>query len=398
MTEASPYSAAASALGFMYQPRLALLRILALPETTNLLIEKSDDLDFDDSSGSKSLLSLKHRALGTRLTDLDADFWKSVRVWLNHYENDGKAGSAAEFALFTTATISPDSYLKGFTDDELDGPGRSEAAMEALAASTGKVLGAIRASLETLTEAERGDFFRRIVIFDDAPRIEAIPQLVMDQHLRTVRRDARGAVFERLEGWWSGVMIALLTGARTQAVTGYEVSDRMMAIADEYRGDSLPITFGSQHPDGAIDAANDSRLFVVQLRDIDVSPTRLQKAIIDYYRAFEQRSAWAREDLLIAGEIEEYEARLVDEWERYREIVFESLGDGDSDDHFKKAGRALYNWAETETSHLRIRERVTEPYVVRGGFHILANVSPAPQIYWNPRFMTRLAALLEVAA
>jgi hypothetical protein len=45
---------------------------------------------------------------------------------------------------------------------------------------------------------------------------------------------------------------------------------------------------------------------------------------------------------------------------------------------------------------LRIRERVTEPYVVRGGFHILANSRP-PRVYWHPQFLRRIGALLEAA-
>lgn len=83
MTEARPtFSAAESGLGFIYQPRLALLKLLSLPESTSLLIEKSDDLEFDTTGGRKTLASLKHKADGDRLTDLDVDFWKSVRVWL----------------------------------------------------------------------------------------------------------------------------------------------------------------------------------------------------------------------------------------------------------------------------------------------------------------------------
>ena len=63
----SIFSAAESGLGFIYQPRLALLKILALPESASLLIEKSDDLEFDVSTGRKSLASLKHKAVGDRL-------------------------------------------------------------------------------------------------------------------------------------------------------------------------------------------------------------------------------------------------------------------------------------------------------------------------------------------
>jgi len=47
---------------------------------------------------------------------------------------------------------------------------------------------------------------------------------------------------------------------------------------------------------------------------------------------------------------------------------------------------------------IRIRERVSEPYVVRGAFHILANERPTPRVYWHPRFLARLGQLLGVAA
>ena len=54
--------------------------------------------------------------------------------------------------------------------------------------------------------------------------------------------------------------------------------------------------------------------------------------------------------------------------------------------------------AELETDRLRIRERVAEPYVVRGGFHILANARPIPRVYWHPQFLQRLEKLLEPTA
>ncbi|WP_407645645.1 ABC-three component system protein [Herbaspirillum camelliae] len=37
---------------------------------------------------------------------------------------------------------------------------------------------------------------------------------------------------------------------------------------------------------------------------------------------------------------------------------------------------------------------MTEPYVVRGGFHILANSRPLPRVYWHPRFLSRVGQLL----
>jgi hypothetical protein len=394
----SAFSAAESGLGFIYQPRLALLKLLSLPESTSLLIEKSDDLEFDAPGGRKSLASLKHKAAGNKLTDLDVDFWKSVRVWLTYYLGNGKISSNADFVLFTTATIASGSELAHFAEEGSAPAVRSKVAGTLLAGSTSATIAKTKIELAKLTEAELEDFYSRILILDGSPRVDAIPQIVLDQHLRTVRREVRGPLFERLEGWWMDLMIKVLAGERTGPVHGHEVSDKLSSIAEEYRSDSLPITFRGRLPDGQIDPANDTRLFVEQLRDLDISAARIQHAIIDYYRAFEQRSSWARENLLISGEMEEYEDRLIEEWSRYRDIVFETVHDTSEVEALKAAGRELYKWAEMETGELRIRERVTEPYVVRGAFQILANERPTPRVHWNPAFMKRLSSLLGVAA
>ncbi|HLF97390.1 MAG TPA: ABC-three component system protein [Methylococcaceae bacterium] len=219
--------------------------------------------------------------------------------------------------------------------------------------------------------------------------------------MRSVRREGREAIFERLEGWWNDVVVRLLAGERTEPIYGYEISDKLSAFAEEYKSDNLPITFRGKAPPNGIDAENDPRLFVVQLREIGIASNRICNAILDYYRAFEQRSAWARENLLVSGELEEYEDRLVDEWSRYRDVVFEYLDEESAETALLEAGKALYKWADLESSNistLRIRERVTEPYVLRGGFHILANARPLPRVYWHPRFLSRIGEMLGATA
>jgi len=224
-----------------------------------------------------------------------------------------------------------------------------------------------------------------------------VPELI-DKRLRTVRREYRQALFERLEGWWTDLVIKLLTGERNDPVKIQEVSDKLASLADEYRADSLPITFRDRVPGGGADALNDPRTFVEQLRALELPEQRIRYAILDYYRAFEQRSSWARENLLVSGEIEEYEDRLVEEWGRYREIICERITDESAEDSCREAGRELYRWAETSTGELRIRERVTERYVVRGTFQILANSNPEPRVHWHPRFLKRLRGILGAAA
>lgn len=398
------YSAGEQGLGYIYQPRLALLHLLQLPEDTAVFLEKDDDLDFIDGDNGRSLVSLKHKAVGDLLTDLSRDFWKSVNIWLARYKRDGRAASNLRFFLFTTGTVSTESFLTRFLPNHSVASGETatltELANAALAKSTSKVISPIATEFNELTDPEKQDFLERILIFDGSPRIGDIPATIKDKYMRSVRREHRAFVFERLEGWWNDAVIKQLIGARMEGIFGYEVSDKLSVFAEEYKADNLPITFRGKMLADEIDTETDPRLFVAQLREIGISSNRIRSAILDYYKAFEQRSAWARENLLVSGEVEEYEDRLADEWSRYKDVVFEGLNDDSAEDALRKAGATLYNWAEFETGKiesLRIRTRVTEPYVLRGSFHILADTTPEPRVYWHPRFLARLGKVLGVA-
>lgn len=399
------YSAGEQGLGYIYQARLALLHLLQLPEDTAVFLEKDDDLDFIDGDGGKSLASLKHKAFGDRLTDLSTDFWKSVNIWLARYKRDGRAAANLRFFLFTTGTVSTASFLTRFLPDQPVASGDAatvtDQANAALAESASKLIAPISTAFNELSEPEKQDFLERILILDGSPRIGDIPAIIRDKHMRSVRREHREFVFERLEGWWTDIVIKQLTGARTDGIFGYEVSDKLSDFAEEYKTDNLPISFRGKAPPDEIDTETDPRLFVAQLREIGISSSRIRSAILDYYRAFEQRSAWARENLLVSGEVEEYEDRLADEWNRYKDVAFEKLKDDSAEDALCEAGSTLYNWAEFETGKtesLRIRARVTEPYILRGSFHILADATPEPRVYWHPRFLDRLGKVLGVAS
>jgi hypothetical protein len=399
------FSAGEQGLGYIYQARLALLQLIQLPEDTAIFLEKDDDVDFIDGNGDKSLASLKHKASGDKLTDLSTDFWKSVNIWLVRYKRDGCVASNLRFFLFTTGKVSTNSFLARLlpnqSEDSCDKAMLVELADAALAKTESKLIALIATAFNELSEPEKQDFLGRIMILDGSPRIDNIPVLIKDQYMRCIRREHREFVFERLEGWWTDVVIRQLTGTRVGGIFGYEVSDRLSNFTEEYKADNLPINFRGKVPAGEIDTDTDPRLFVSQLREIGVSSDRIRSAILDYYRAFEQRSAWARENLLVLREIEEYEDRLTEEWSRYKDVAFEQLSDSSAEEALREAGATLYKWAEFETGKiesLRIRARVTEPYVLRGSFHILADAAPEPKVYWHPRFLDRLSELLEAAS
>ncbi|GJQ64795.1 MAG: hypothetical protein SCALA702_38480 [Melioribacteraceae bacterium] len=391
------YSAPQQALGYMYQPRYALHRILMLPEDTTCLLEADDDIDYNDPVEGKLLASLKHKAPGDKLTDLSPDFWKSVRIWATFAIANPNTISDTSFFLFTTGEIQIGSFLSNFLagNDERKPPDElTETAMDVISKSDAKLLKSIHAQLTSMGARLLEELFSKITIFDCQERIDDIPSKIMAL-MRAVRPQHRKPVFERLEGWWNDQCVNLMTGKRSDPLLGSEVSEMLAHISEQFRDDNLPLDFFDAEPEEGVDPERDNRIFVHQLREIGLRSDRIRRAILDYYRAYEQRSSWARENITITGEVERYDDRLVDEWQRLREVVCEELEDESPEEILCQAGRKIYTDLSSGLNpNLRIRPQVTESYVTVGSYHILAN-EPSPRVYWHPQFLNRIQNILE---
>ena len=389
------FSAAEQALGYFYQPRYALLQLLRMSEDTRCFIERDDDIDFTDAEEGRILASLKHKAPGDTLTDLSPDFWKSVRIWLTHYLRQDVSHASDSYFLFTTGAVTVGSFLEAFLPSTERDASIRQLAIDVLAQTGSKTIKKTKALLDTLPEGQWPDFFNRITIFDNLERIQDIPQLIINEKLRTVRPQFRRPVYERLEGWWFNQCIELLAGRRTEALKGSEVSEMLSFITEQFRDDNLPIDFEGAEPEGGVNPETDDRIFVKQLRAIGLKSDRLTRAILDYYRAFEQRGKWQRENVTLTGEIDKYDDRLVDEWARLREIVFEELKEDSPEEILQQTGRKLLNQLSTsDHGNLRIRAGVTATYVTMGSYHMLAN-EETPRVHWHPRFIERMIEILR---
>ncbi len=80
---------------------------------------------------------------------------------------------------------------------------------------------------------------------------------------------------------------------------------------------------------------------------------------MDYYEPL-SRGSWLRENVTLSGELELYDDRLVDEWARLREIIFEELNDSSPEELLQEMGRKLLTQlSTTDNPNLRIRTGVT---------------------------------------
>lgn len=393
----TPFSAADSALGYLYQVRVALLWSLRRGKTGGdfvVSLETLDDVTFESKGGTlEELLQTKHhRSREASLSNASGDLWKSLRVWFEGHANKQIPAGTALY-LLTTGAAPPDSAAWFLRSD-----GRNvEKALQILdtvtqTSESGANAPAYNAFL-AVSGAARREILDNVIVLDRAPGI-----LTIDDDLKAevhwTANPHHEAFLRRLEGWWLRRVIKQLSASpKFDGILSAELEAEMADLREGFREDSLPIDDDllSFTLDDATHSAHEGYQFVDQLRLIDAGKRRVAAAIRDFYRAYHQRSRWLREELLV-GDLSRYEGKLVEEWELVFEAAKDEIEATAAEAAKQKAARSVLAWAERAT--IAIRPGVTEPFVVRGSFHMLADEVP-PRIGWHPDFHDRLAKILN---
>ena len=392
---ANQFSAADSALGYLYQARLGLLWALKrLKDTSDFVVslETIDDVTFESNGRPDELLQTKHHLTrAANLTDASPDLWKTLRVWF-----EGATGKTippqTHLYLVTTSSAAVGSVAAKLRQNDRDLTA-ALAALEATAQTSGSQENApAYAAFLAASVPVRRAILERVVILDQKPTIGDLNDELKAEIFWATERRHQDAFLHYLEGWWLRRVITQLGRINVgDRILGAELESQMSDYRDQFKQDALPIADDLLNftPDDAALAAHENSLFVRQLELVKAGKRRVALAVQDYYRAFEQRSRWLRHDLLMVGDLATYEQRLVQEWAHVFEAMRDELGANAADHAKESAARAVLQWAERTC--IPIRPAVTEPFVSRGSLHILADEL---KVGWHAEFHDRLSHLL----
>ena len=389
----SAYSASSSVLGYLYQVRYALLEALhrlRKEQVFNVFIETLDDVIFEKEGEPPELLQTKHHLKkAANLTDSSPDIWKTIRIW-SEAVTRGTVPEGTLFFLVTTAQASKGSaahYLRS---------GASRNTENALQhfnstadSSSNRDNYSAYQAYRSLNLDQRRQLLESTFIIDNVPHIRNLDSEFKQVVFFAVELRHLESFLQRLEGWWYRRVIKHLIDDSDKPILSEELNAETASLREQFKQDNLPID--DDVLSASVDASGyQKRLFVQQLQLIEIGNRRIYHAIRNYYRAFEQRSRWVREDLLLVGDLERYEDRLVEEWDVHFQQMQDDLGADATEDAKKASARALYMWVETEL-HPQIRTGVTESFISRGSYQIL---SDAQRVGWHLEFKERLRHLL----
>ena len=294
--------------------------------------------------------------------------------------------------LITTERVSVNSAASRLSSSSFT-PRNTDEILELLLAvaqsSENKINKPAYAAFLRLSQDQQRMLLKNIRILDGSPDILAVQKEAVNYLRLSTREKFLQAVYERLEGWWFATAIKHLSSHTSTIIQYRDLHVMLNDIQEQFYEENLPLDYLEPLEAKEHEAEEDQRVFVEQLRLIDVRIKRIQKAIGDFYRSSSQRSRWVRDGVLFMNELEQYEARLCDEWERRYEIMQENFPHNPTEEDIQKCGKTLFN--EIEQASLHIRSRCTAEYIMRGSYHILADQL---HVGWHVNFRSRLRKML----
>lgn len=379
------FSAAQPALGYLYQCRLALsesLKRIPEGEIFTVSIETLDDVVFESDGNPLEILQAKHHTKFGDISDSSVDLWKTVRIWCDLIKTQ-LSGLNSYFYLVTTQKVKDNSILELLKEGNENNHQKIISGLDSIAnTSENKTNKKAYEAYLRLSNEEKNTLISSIKVIDQALSIIEIEGEIQRSLFYAAEEEFLEKLQWRLEGWWFQQVVLHLMGEKPQILSD-ELTSKISELREQFKQENLPV-------DDDILSAEinrsefEKRTFVQQLNLIEVSDKRIFYAIRNFYRAFEQRSRWIREDLLHIGELDRYEDKLVEDWEIKFEQSKDELGESASEIEKKKTARKIYEWIESGDLY-KVRPGIREDSISRGSYHML---SDELKVGWHVEFET----------
>ncbi len=382
-------NAAGSMTGYLFQARYALLLSLQEARRTpahSVSIEQFDDVAFVDSEGPFELIQTKHHSNPDKTSDNSVDVWKTISIWVNRVSENPSVAADTRFFFLTTSTAAAESALSKLrrTGDSRDVPGAVRLLVLAAKKSKNQTTEAARRRFLSLDPALRKLLIGNIWVFDKAPNIVDVRDEIVAELQYTAPVERVSVLVEHLEGWWFNRIVIALTDPDQSDIPLAAIRDKVIEIGNNFKVGNLPLDDNIDNMSPVTTLPRDDRKFVRQMNLIRVSKNEMLLSVLDYYRASAQRSRWAREKLLLDGEVDRYDRRLQEAWNRRFIADIADIEEDSGDDTKQRIGKEIYRWACQYERPLRNRE---ELWLSSGSFQIL---SDNVLVGWHPNYATLL--------
>lgn len=349
-----------------------------------LSFECLDDIALEDE-GKVELYQAKLHITPVQLSDRSTDFWKTIRVWSEGIADGTFNPSTTLFTLLTTASISEDSFLYLFFSEKEEDRKMILTKMETITSeTTNKANKAGYEAFAALTEEQKQALIDNIRITDSNVSIDDTMEQLKYRLELSAPSGALDALIDSVLGWWFRNSIEMLQSDTKQTISKVSVNNYIQASRDQIRAEALPDEFYEkvEIDDAALEESM-CKTFVKQLTLVDATKREKKAAIIDYKRAYGQRSKWLRDGRVAQSEYDTFDANLQEEWRSRFDMMLDDT-EGQEDEERRKAGHTFYrdNYVAPQYQLPLFRNNASS-YITKGSFQMLSNEKT---IGWHPDY------------
>lgn len=376
-----------SFLGYLHQVRFALLGGLKLRDPTeSVAIELLDDVSFESRTGPQdSLHQLKHSLVKrASLGAKSVDVWKTLGNWASKITNGKVRLDDLNLYLHTTGRVSSQSPLSNV---KFRNRNEKKALIDLSKAAWSTDSAVIKKHAEkflALSSKQQLALLECMTIVDESANIEEAAAEIEQLLAISSRPEALATHRKYLEGWFFDRVIHGMVGESDKKITAQEIRNQSTVIRDLLVQSHLPDLDEVDVPETEL-ADDDSRCFVRQLKLINAIPVKIRRAQTEHFQALTQRSRWSREGLLAVAELPKFDRKLIEEWGIRHELACQNSSNASESCELEEAMK-VFRWVEENAPsapQLFIRQSFTEPYLIRGSFHML---SDRQLVGWHPRY------------
>lgn len=237
---------------------------------------------------------------------------------------------------------------------------------------------------EFLKLKEKDIFLKKIYILDRNITIDNISEAIEERLSKTVTKINRGKMAKEIEKWWSVRVVKALKEKKEiskQELT-FQVEDFIRRISENKFIVSLDAR--NKIPSEELEKnKREGSIMLEQINLIDKKSFRKKKALNEFWSARIQRNSWIEEDLSVINELEDYDFKLVEEWE----YKFETKVDVENllEKEKMEIGKDIYDYSVRE-GYLKIQPKIEEwknKSFVAGSYQILSNDL---KVGWHPDY------------
>lgn len=385
------FSAREPSLGYYYQFLYSLYILLKSDDrNSKIRIECIDDIvlfDKDKVNLVQTKLHIKSRA---NLTDASPDFWKTMRVWVNNINAGTLDVNNSTFSLITTEKVGTTSVLNSFVNKN-----------NSKLFDTVEIIEKLNTIATDSSNAVNAKAYEDFLLFDNDLKTKLIEKItIVDSSINTIEVieeinkllrfsitiDKVALLSDRVIGQWTVLCVRHLLD-EFENLSFIQIHNIITDLSESFKEDNLPDDFNEVIKISDEDLKTyELKTFIKQLEILSFKTNSIivKNAISDFRRAYEQRSRWVRESLININDEENYNLKLVDEWNNLFAILDDRCVSEVSEEQLTKLSKEFYiNLFVQNSPQVYIKKNFSSSYMIRGSYHMLADKK---DIGWHINF------------